>query len=297
MEPLATIVITTRNRKEELRDALASCLLQDVPLNILVVDDASTDGTAELVRSEFPSVRLVSKPRMSGYIASRNLAAEMVKTPYIISIDDDAVFSEASIVRDAIAGFCDNRIGVVAIPFINVKEGPRVMQIAPDDADIYVSSVFIGTAHAIRAELFRQLGGYRVFFVSQFEEHDFCLRMLEFGHYVRLGRTKPIHHFQSPKRLRGQIVFFGERNQILLTVLNFPLWFIPRLLAGSIVRGIRNGRKHGFMLSAMGGLVRGFVDSIRFISDRRAISPATVLRLKAMQGAASPLTLSALEKL
>ena len=60
---LATVVITTRNRKELLRDAITSTLAQQEQVEIIVMDDASTDGTGEMVRAEFPMVRLVHRGR------------------------------------------------------------------------------------------------------------------------------------------------------------------------------------------------------------------------------------------
>ena len=54
----ASIVITTKNRKESLRRAIASAVMQTIPVEIIVIDDGSTDGTSEMVTSEFPQVRL-----------------------------------------------------------------------------------------------------------------------------------------------------------------------------------------------------------------------------------------------
>jgi Glycosyl transferase family 2 len=50
---LATVVIATRNRKDDLRRAIASCMLQVPRVTVLVLDDGSTDGTAENGCEEF----------------------------------------------------------------------------------------------------------------------------------------------------------------------------------------------------------------------------------------------------
>ena len=54
----ATVVITTKNRKNDLMVAVKSALNQTAAPEVLVVDDGSTDGTADLIRSEFPTVRV-----------------------------------------------------------------------------------------------------------------------------------------------------------------------------------------------------------------------------------------------
>ena len=51
-----TVALVTRNRKNDLRRALHSVLEQDAAPEIVVLDDASTDGTSEMLREEFPSV-------------------------------------------------------------------------------------------------------------------------------------------------------------------------------------------------------------------------------------------------
>jgi glycosyltransferase involved in cell wall biosynthesis len=63
--------------------------LPDGPLDIMVADNASSDGTGEMVRREFPAVRLIpqseNKP-LVGY----NLAFRAVTTPYVLVLDDDS---------------------------------------------------------------------------------------------------------------------------------------------------------------------------------------------------------------
>ena len=166
----ATVVITTKNRREDLLKAVASVLFQTARPEVLVIDDGSIDGTSEAVAREFPSVRLHRSEQSLGYIAQRNRGAEMARNPIVFSIDDDAVFSSPLVVEQTLREFENLQIGAVAIPFIDVNRSSAVMQKAPRADSIFAAYSFIGTAHALRREVFLRLGGYRDALVHQGEE-------------------------------------------------------------------------------------------------------------------------------
>jgi GT2 family glycosyltransferase len=218
----ATVVIATRNRKDDLRRALASCRTQTVVVEVLVLDDGSTDRTAEMVRREFPEVRIVRHEGSKGYIVRRNEGARLAQKPIIFSLDDDAAFATPDVAAETLAWFAEPRVGAVAIPFCNVNNGPQVYQRAPDANGCYVADRFIGTAHALRRDLFLSLGGYREAYVHQGEEGDYCLRMLQAGFVVRLGYGGLIHHFESPQRSLDRTDYYGVRNQIWFNWRNVP---------------------------------------------------------------------------
>ena len=176
---LATIVITTKNRKEELRVALHSAFEQTGQLEVIVMDDGSTDGTAHMVRAEFPSAVLHHFNQSKGYIFRRNEGARLAQGDIIFSIDDDAEFSTPKVVEQTLMEFADPRIGAVAIPYIEPHKGNCLMQKAPDRQNAWITDRFIGTAHALRRDVFLKLGGYREHLVHQGEEGDYCIRMLE----------------------------------------------------------------------------------------------------------------------
>src|SRR5256885_17202295 len=94
----ATIVITTKDRKKELRLAIRSAVAQEPPVEVLVIDDGSIDDTADMVRQEFPGVKLERHEQPKGLIVRRNEAARIARGQIIFSIDDDAEFSNTSIV-------------------------------------------------------------------------------------------------------------------------------------------------------------------------------------------------------
>ena len=150
----ATVLITTKNRRDELRTAIRSALIQTVPVEVLVIDDGSTDGTAELVREEFPGVRLISHPVSRGYVVCRNEGTGVATGAVVFSIDDDAAFSTPDIVRTTLDDFASERVGAVAIPYIDVRTDPRVHQAAPDGRTVYATGQYRGTAYAVRRGVF-----------------------------------------------------------------------------------------------------------------------------------------------
>jgi len=274
--PDATLVITTKNRKEELRNALLSAVRQrGCNFDILVIDDGSTDGTSEMLRQEFPGITVDRAEISRGYIVQRNRAARLATSPIIFSIDDDAAFPSADTIAQSLAEFTDARIGALAIPFINVKQDMAVRQLAPDSKKTYVASTYIGTAHALRRELFPTLGGYRDFLGHQGEESDYCIRMLDAGYVVRVGSADPIHHYESPRREWRRMDLFGRRNDILFGVCNVPLVNLPAHLVGTTLNGLRCGLRVGRPGRMCQGLFQGYIEIVKFRKERKPVRPAT----------------------
>jgi glycosyltransferase involved in cell wall biosynthesis len=219
---VASIVITTRNRASDLRRSLGSALAQSVASEIIVLDDASNDGTASMVRREFPTVRLHRDEQARGLIVQRNRGAKLASNPFIFSIDDDAVFSTPNVIEQTLRDFDHPRVGAVAIPFADVNRSPEVHQRAPEPSGVYATYSYIGTAHALRRELFLGLSGYREILFHQGEEEDYSIRLLEAGHITRLGNADPIHHFESPRRSWARMDYYGARNKVLYAWHNVP---------------------------------------------------------------------------
>ena len=165
----ATVVITSKNRRDDLRKAVQSAVDQTAQPQVLVIDDGSTDGTDEMIRAEFPQVELHRFEQSLGLIVQRNNGAQLATGDVIFSIDDDAIFSTPHIVAQTLLEFDNPRVGAVAMPFINVNKENVMFQRAPGDTGIFVPHDFIGTAHAILRSEFLLLGGYRNYLFHQGE--------------------------------------------------------------------------------------------------------------------------------
>jgi GT2 family glycosyltransferase len=271
----ATVVIATHNRREELRTALESAVAQEGPVEVLVVDDGSTDGTAEMVRRDFPQVELVRSEVSRGYIAQRNAAARLAKGDIVVSIDDDAEFRSPRAIADTLTDFDDPRIGAVAIPGIDVRHASTVRQAAPDRTSTWVTPSYWGTAHALRRDLFLELGGYREDLGEMFEEVDYCLRLLDSGHVTRLGNAEPLHHYESPKRLQPRKVYFVWRNNVGHAWRNVPMPYAPVRILKLLGLAAVSGARTGSLGAVARGIGRGFLDAPRLLRERRPVSRRT----------------------
>ena len=84
-----SVVIPTFNRKEKLRKALDSVLLQyGVPFEVIVIDDGSTDGTREMLQEIYPSVNYLYQSNQ-GPAAARNRGIEASRGEWIAFLDSD----------------------------------------------------------------------------------------------------------------------------------------------------------------------------------------------------------------
>jgi GalNAc5-diNAcBac-PP-undecaprenol beta-1,3-glucosyltransferase len=89
------VVIPTYNRREHLPRALDSALRQTWPdVEILVVDDASTDGTEALLRESYPQVRYLRQPSNQGPGPARQRGIQQSRQPWVVMLDDDDVLCD-----------------------------------------------------------------------------------------------------------------------------------------------------------------------------------------------------------
>jgi glycosyltransferase involved in cell wall biosynthesis len=269
-DPAATVVIVTKDRREDVLRAVASAVAQRPAPEVIVLDDGSTDGTASALREAFAQVRVERFEESQGYIVRRNQGAELASGRILVSIDDDAEFASEDTVALAVSEFSEAQIGAVAIPYVDLPDS-AVQQRAPVGDGVYLTHIFRGTAYAVRRELFLELGGFRQQLVHQAEEGDFTIRLLDAGYFVRLGRAEPVRHRASATRNLDRIWFYGSRNEILFAWHNVPMPYLMLQLGKSTLhllwlgRGVRRTR-----LFAR-GILAGYAAAVRGLSGRKPV--------------------------
>lgn len=111
-EPVS-VVVPAYNEKECIAATVRSLVASDHPVEVIVVDDGSTDGTADIVRAlRLPNVRVITQPN-GGKAMALNTGASSARHDIIVMMDGDTVF-EPSTVRLLVQPFADAAVGAVA---------------------------------------------------------------------------------------------------------------------------------------------------------------------------------------
>lgn len=262
--PLVSFLIATFNRRDVLLRTLAEvdrCGLRAGEFEILLVDNSSTDGTAEAVRSQFPDVKLFPLPNNRGPCA-KNVGLRAARGEFVVFLDDDS-FPTADTVRRMIAHFnSDRRLGA-AVFTITLPDGSRECSAYPD--------VCIGCGTGFRREALIATGGLPDDFFMAAEEYDLSLRLLDAGWRVRTFEDLHATHLKTPgSRFPSRIARLDARNNVLLAMRYFPDPWRMRYTVAWLERyrlmARATGTSTAFWTGALQGLARGATQEHRPIN-------------------------------
>jgi GT2 family glycosyltransferase len=202
------VVIATRNRGPELLGTLARLRALHEQPPIVVVDNGSTDGTAELVRAHCPGVQVVGLRRNHG-AAARTIGARLLDSPYVAFSDDDSWWAPGALSRAAELLDRHPRLAVLAA---RVLVGPdqrldpvcREMALSPlpPAADLPGPAVlgFIACGAVVRRAAFLEVGGFDVRLGVGGEEELLSLDLAARGWGLAYVEEVIAHHHPSPSR-------------------------------------------------------------------------------------------------
>jgi GT2 family glycosyltransferase len=273
----ATVAIVTRNRREELRRALRSAAAQTVSCELVVVDDCSEDGTAEMVAAEVPDVRLHRSQRREGTLVQRNRAVRAARAPIVFFLDDDAAFSSEHVVAQTLPAFDEDDVGAVSIPNLDLVDEQLQWIVRPSEPEAReVVLAFVGCAHALRRSAFLEVGGYRETMTNYGEESELCLRLLDRRFVVLLGCSDPVHHYRSSTgRSRPFECRARTRNTILTALMLAPARALPGYLLLVLAYVPFDVVRDRHPLAFAAGILDGYREGWRQRSQRRPVDIAS----------------------
>src|SRR4030095_16350581 len=123
--PDATITVVSWNTRELLRASLESLASDDSKVEIHLVDNASSDGSVEMVRAEFPHVRVFANSQNMGFARANNQSWREAKGRYWLLLNSDAQIRPGGI--DALIRFMDERprAGLATARLVNPDGTPQ----------------------------------------------------------------------------------------------------------------------------------------------------------------------------
>ncbi len=217
------VVIVSFNTRDVLRTCLQSVSMA-TPHDIVVVDNASDDGSRNMVATEFPHVRLLANATNVGYGSAVNQAMGACTAPYVLVLNSDTTITCGALT--AVAAYLDRRPGVAVlgprlvhadgrlqpscygfptpfnllVDYSNVCQLLRALPLAASllgtraHKDARAVRWVSGAAMAIRREAFEAIAGFDKSFFMYFEEVDLCYRLAQAGWEVHFAPVTDVVH-------------------------------------------------------------------------------------------------------
>lgn len=289
--PRIFTVILNTNRREDTLACLASLARSSYPANtVIVLDNASTDGSVQAIGAAFPEVQVIALQANLGYAGNNNVgirAALAQGADWVFVLNEDTILHERCLETLVRVGESDPSIGMVG-PLVYHYDEPTVIQSAggmltrfweakhlgmnqedrrqftrPYRVD-YVS----GCALLVRRALVEQVGAIDERFFYYWEETEWCMRAARAGWQLLLVPEAKLWHkgVQRDYRPKPGVAYYNTRNRLLLMAkhrASFATWFgatsqIARTMASMSIRPkYRPLRRH------RDAMVRGTFDFLR----------------------------------
>jgi GT2 family glycosyltransferase len=275
-----TFIIATHNRRNVLLGTLkrltATWDLREpagpgaIRAEIIVIDNACTDGTADAVAKQYPSVRILRQSSNRGACA-KNAGVPLATGQYIVFLDDDSNPAAGSTRRMVEYFQSDQNLGALVFDVV-LRDGSRECSAYP--------TVFIGCGVGFRREALTQVGGLPDDFFYQAEEYDLSLRLLDAGWEIRRSSDLQVQHLKTKTgRFPARTTRLDARNNFTLITRYFPRqWILPFAVAWMRrYRWIAQTKSWRHRLAFWVGLVEGIARSLR-PGHRRPVSSAAFER-------------------
>lgn len=235
-----SVCLVNLNTVDLLQDCLRSLFAQagHASIEVIVVDNASTDNSVAMVRREFPQVRVIANPEYRGFAAGNNQAFQIAQGRYLLYLNTDTIVRpgaldamvefmerhpeagamgckllnpDGSLQRSCWRGFPSLQMAIVdalylwrlapALPWV------RAIEVAPEELQGTLEvDHLLGACILIRHEAVKQVGLLKEDYVIFLEETDLCYRMKQASWRI----------YYDP---RGEVIHYGQQ-----TGKKIPVW-------------------------------------------------------------------------
>jgi GT2 family glycosyltransferase len=246
-----SVIILTWNGRAYLRECLESLAAQTFrDFETLLVDNGSSDGSAEFVRSSFPWVRLLQLPENIGFADGNNRGLALALGEYIVTLNNDTK-ADPDFLAEMVRGAEDDaRIGMVAARMRNYYRPERIdaagLKIGgnglgynigtgeTDDGRYDSEPLFgpCGGAALYRREMLDETGFFDPDFFAYYEDFDLAWRARLAGWKALAAPLALVYHVHSATggETSAFKVYHTQRNKWFVIIKNWPAGFLLRHL-------------------------------------------------------------------
>lgn len=278
----ASVVIPNYNGLKFLKPCLLALSEQsETDFLILIVDNASTDGSLEFIKEQYPEVLLIENSENLGFSKAVNQGIAKTCTPYVILLNNDTVV-EKDFVKELVEMMERTpSLFSASAKMLSYHHKDRI-----DDAGDFMNlfgwsfqrgnalketeyreekKIFSSCAGAAiyRMEVLKKIGAFDPLHFAYLEDMDLCFRAKRYGYENMFCPKAVVYHIGSAtsgSSLSAFKVRLTARNQIFLWYKNMPLLQIilnfPFLMSGCLLQCVMFG-KRGFLKAYAEGLLEG----------------------------------------
>ncbi len=259
MKHKIAVVILNYNGKRFLERFLPGVISRSAHMaEIIVADNASTDGSVRFMQEHFPQVRLILNDRNGGFAAGYNEALAQVDTEYYVLLNSDIEVGEGwleplleMMETDASIAACQPKLlsfadkayfeyAGAAGGFIDKFGYPfcrgRLFQNVEKDEGQYDTALEVfwasGACMFVRSDLYHRMGGLDADFFAHMEEIDFCWRLKNVGYKIMYCPDSEVYHIgggtlpkNSPRK-----TYLNFRNNLSMLFKNLPPSFFAYVI-------------------------------------------------------------------
>ncbi|MBR5624530.1 glycosyltransferase family 2 protein [bacterium] len=293
--PSVTVAVITHNRRKILKECLASIFGGTlVPDEVRVYDNASADGTLEMLKEEFPQVKVVENKENFGLSYCHNQALKNFTTDALLLLDDDNEVAPDMLEKLMDKLFSEEKLGIVLPLFMNAYDDPKTVCFCGGETSLWSGrnilrnknfskeqetypTYRVPNATLIKKEAALATGLMDDRLFSTMADEDYCRRMALHGYRAEFLLSAVTDHLQEVKRSDArrlgltnplQTYIFARNRAVLvkrygtlLQLIVFMLFFQPLFH----VYYLFNMRRYGAPKSFRKAYWAGIGDSLRYV--------------------------------
>ncbi|WP_264520987.1 glycosyltransferase family 2 protein [Flavobacterium sp. N1994] len=244
------VVILNWNGAKLLEEFLPSVVRYSDEAKVYVIDNASTDDSITILKSQFPSVTIIKNDGNYGFAKGYNVGLEQVEEDYYALVNSDIEVTENWLTPILSIFDSESSVGIIQPKILDYKNKTyfeyagaaggfidqygypycrgRIFETIEKDAGQYDDEVDIfwasGACFFIRKEVYRNLNGFDSDFFAHQEEIDLCWRAFNLGYKAKYTFKSKVYHVggatlneSNPKK-----TFLNFRNSLLMLTKNLP---------------------------------------------------------------------------